>query len=166
MRFLILSLALALGLASAAQAQGTMTQGTMTMPMGSIQIEAPWARSTPTEAKNGAAYFTIVNGGTAADKLVAASSPIADTVELHRSVDENGVMKMLPVDSVPVKAGAKAIFKPGSYHVMLVGLKAPLADGQSFPLTLTFEHAGKIEVTVKVLKSAPTGTPSMGNMKM
>ena len=161
MRMLILSLAIALGLASAAQAQGTMT-----MPMGSIQIEAPWARSTPSEAKNGAAYFTIVNGGTAADKLVSASSPIADKVELHRTANENGVMKMLPVDSVPVKAGGKAVFKPGGYHVMLLGLKAPLAEGQAFPLTLTFEHAGKIDVTVKVLKSAPAGTPSMGNMKM
>jgi hypothetical protein len=136
------------------------------MPTGSIRIEAPWARSTPTEAKNGAAYFTIVNGGTAADTLLSAASPIAATAELHRTVDENGVMKMLSVQSVPVKAGGKAIFKPGSYHVMLVGLKAPLADGQSFPLTLTFEHAGKIDVTVKVLKSAPAGTPSLGNMKM
>jgi periplasmic copper chaperone A len=160
MKSLLLALALAFGLATAAAAQGSMP-----MNMAPIQIQAPWARSTPSAAKNGAVYFTILNAGTVADTLIAASSPVAAAAELHRTENDNGVMKMLPVASVAVKAGGQALFKPGSYHVMLVGLKAPLVDGQSFPLTLTFEHAGKIDVTVKVQKAAPMGD-GMGNMKM
>ncbi|HUC63230.1 MAG TPA: copper chaperone PCu(A)C [Alphaproteobacteria bacterium] len=163
LKTLLMGLALAFGLAGSALAQGSMP---MNMNMGAVKVEGAWARSTASVAKNGAAYFTIVNSGKDADKLVAAASPVAATVQLHRTVDENGVMKMLPVASVPVKAGGTVAFKPGSYHVMLIDLKAPLEAGQSFPLTLTFEHAGKVEVTVKVMKEAPKGTPSMGNMKM
>jgi copper(I)-binding protein len=157
MKSLIIVAALALGLVSTAQAQTTGTP--------SVEIMVPWARATPGAARNGAAYFTIVNKGKASDRLVAVSTPVAAMAELHRTEDDKGVMKMLPVTSVEVKAGGRAVFKPGGYHVMLMGLKAPLKEGQSFPLTLTFEKAGKLDVTVKVRKVGAMGD-GHGGMKM
>jgi periplasmic copper chaperone A len=124
------------------------------------QIESAWARATPGQAKNGAAYATIA-GGAEADNLVAVASPVAGRVEIHVHTHEDGVMKMRPVDAVAVPAGGKAELKPGSYHIMLLDLKRPLKVGDTFPLTLTFERAGATEVTVTVEKPGAMG-PSHG----
>ncbi len=157
MRTLITACAVALGLLGPALAQNA------TAP--TIEIMSPWARATPGGAKNGAAYMTIVNKGKEANRLIAVATPAAKMAEMHRTVSDNGVMKMLPVEGVDVKAGSQAVFKPGGYHVMLMDLTEPLVEGSSFPLTLTFAKAGKIEVTVKVQKVGAS-SPDMGGMKM
>jgi hypothetical protein len=100
-------------------------------------------------AKTGAAYLTVRNKG-AADKLVAVSSDAAQSAMLHRMVNKDGMMTMQHVNSLPVPAGGSAVLKPGSYHVMFVGLKAQLKEGATFPLNLTFEKAGKVTVQVTV----------------
>jgi len=122
---------------------------------GALTISHPWARPTAEGQKNGAAYFSIKNGGTEADKLVSAESPVAEKTELHQTVDEGGVMKMLPATGgVEVQPGAVVEFKPGSYHVMLLGLKQRLEEGQTIPLTLAFAKAGSVSVEAKVEKSS------------
>jgi periplasmic copper chaperone A len=131
----------------------------------SIDVQKAWARASPGGARTGAAYLTILNNGSTDDRLLAASAPVAARVELHISTMNNGVMEMRPLPAVDVKSGSRVVFKPGAMHVMLIDLAAPLVEGQSFPLTLTFEKAGSIAVTVKVGKPGAT-EPGMSGMTM
>jgi len=115
----------------------------------SFQIDRPWSRASPGAARNGAAFMVITAKG-AGDRLTGASSPVAAATELHESIDDKGVMKMRPVTGIPLEPGKPATLAPGGYHVMLLGLKAPLKAGDTFPLTLKFERAPELTVTVKV----------------
>lgn len=116
----------------------------------SIQIEDPWARPTAEGAPVGAAYLTLTNSGTAPDRLVAAASPVAGRVELHTHLMEDGVMKMRRVEAIEVAPGTPTVLQPGGLHIMLIGLKSALNPGEQFPLALTLENAGKIEIEVPV----------------
>lgn len=137
-----------------------------------IEITKAWARATSAGQKTGGAYVTLVNPGHEDDRLLGAATPIAGKVELHRMVMEGNVMKMLPLADVPVKSGATVEFKPGAMHIMLLDLSKPLGEGDSFPLTLTFEKAGAVAVTVTVVKPGASDGPathdmgSMPGMKM
>jgi periplasmic copper chaperone A len=138
----------------------TLAQGTGNT---SITVEQPWARATPGSAKNGAVYMTLDNKSGTADRLTGASSDVAEKSQIHEMKVENGVMKMREIaGGLPIPAGGSVVFKPGSYHVMLVGLKKPLTIGEKFPLTLTFEKAGNISVTVPV--QAMDATQDKGGM--
>ncbi len=138
----ILPLILVLGGQAYAQTSGQNT----------IVVERPWARATPTGAKTGAAYATLINNGSSSDSLLSATTPVADKVQFHSTSEENGVSRMREMDTVEVAPGARVTFSPGGMHIMVVGLKQPLKEGQTFPLTLTFEKAGKVDVTVPVAK--------------
>ena len=117
----------------------------------SLHIADPYARATMPHQPSGGAYLTIENKGDEADKLVAAASPVAKSVEIHTMAMEGDVMKMREVSGIELKPAAKVVMKPGDgYHLMLMGLKQPLKAGDKFPLTLTFEKAGKTEVSVLV----------------
>lgn len=116
--------------------------------LGELEIEHPWTRAT--SSANGVAYLVVDNKGKQDDKLIAATTSIADMSMLHTNYMDGDVMKMRMVDSIPVPAGGKAELKPTGYHIMLMGLKAPLKEGDFVPLTLTFEKAGKIDVQLKV----------------
>lgn len=122
---------------------------------GDVTVTDAWARATIGQLKNSAAYMTLKNVGKADDRLLSAASPAAARVEVHENIIENGIAKMRPVDALAVPAGASAELKPGGHHIMIMGLKAPLADGGTLPLTLTFEKAGRIEVQVPVSKGMP-----------
>jgi copper(I)-binding protein len=124
---------------------------------GRIEIEQPWARATPGTAQIGAVYLTIRSP--AADRLVSASSPVAARAEFHESAMSGMVMKMRRLAGVAIPAGQGVAFAPGGMHIMLVGLEAPLREGQSFPLTLTFARAGPQTVTVLVGKVGAMGPP-------
>ena len=89
--------------------------------------------------------------------LIGVSAPVAERVELHAHIMSDGVMRMRRVDAVPVPGGGSAELKPGGRHVMLIGLRAPLKEGGTFPLTLTFDKAGTITVTVAVGSVAARG---------
>lgn len=141
-RLLSLLAGLALLTAGAAFAHG--------FKVGAIEIDHPWARATAPGAANGAVYFTLTGVGADGDRLVSAASPVADKVELHMHIHDNGVMKMRPVNAIEVTPGSPTTLQPGGLHVMLLGLKQPLAKGKSFPLTLTFEKAGPTVVQVDV----------------
>ncbi|MBI1777758.1 MAG: copper chaperone PCu(A)C [Proteobacteria bacterium] len=113
------------------------------------RIEAAWARATIGRSQLSVAYMTIVSP--LADRLVAVATPVAQA-QLHaHTMLGDGTMQMRPVDAIQLKPGEPIVLKPnGSYHLMLTGLKQPLKEGDSFPMTLTFEHAGTREVLVKV----------------
>jgi copper(I)-binding protein len=108
------------------------------------------AQATPSGHGNGAVYATIANTGKTADALVGASSDAAERTELHRTVDEGGVMKMRPQTRIEVPAGGAIEMKPGSYHVMLMGLTRDLVPGQKVAVTLTFEKAGRVVVEAPI----------------
>lgn len=129
-----------------------------------ITVQQPWARATPGGAKTGVVYMTIINNGGIDDQLVAASTPVAGEAQVHEMTMDNGVMKMRPIPALDVKPGATVKLAPGGYHVMLLDLKRPLKDGDSFPLTLTFAKSGKRNVQVKVAKIGAMQPNSMGAM--
>jgi copper(I)-binding protein len=129
---------------------------------GSLTIEHPWARATPLGAKVGGGYLTILNPEAESDRLVAATADVAGRVEIHEMAVVDGVMRMRPLENgVEVPAGGSVALKPGSYHLMLMDLTRPLKEGESFSGTLTFEKAGKIEVTFAVAPIGASETPEM-----
>ncbi len=149
MRKTLLTLAALCGLSTAALAHE--------YEAGSLHIVHPWARAMPAAAPTAAAYLTVRNQGEAADRLLGADTPRAETVELHRHVHADGLMKMEPVEGgLEIPAGGELKVAPGGYHLMLFGLKEPLADGQRFPMTLHFQQAGDVTVDIAVQKDDPT----------
>jgi periplasmic copper chaperone A len=134
----------------------------------SIAVEQPYARATPAGALTGAVYMTLDNKSHVADRLTGASSDVADKLQIHEMTMVNGVMQMRELSGgLPVPADGSVALKPGSYHVMLIGLRKPLKAGETFPLTLSFEKAGNISVTVPIQAMAkPDDGGGMGNMNM
>ena len=116
-----------------------------------MRVEEAWARATPPGASVGAGYFELVNDGGEADRLVAAESPRAGRVMIHRTVEDDGSTRMEhQQDGVLVPPGARVSFSPGGYHLMLMQLQAPLEKGDTVPLTLRFERAGRVAVELEV----------------
>jgi copper(I)-binding protein len=119
--------------------------------LGDLRIIHPHARPTVPHQPSGAAYIGIENNGKNADKLIAVTSPVAKTAEIHSMSMQGNVMKMREVENIDIAPSAKIQMKPGDgYHIMLIGLNQPLKPGDKFPLTLTFEKAGKLDVSVSV----------------
>jgi periplasmic copper chaperone A len=119
--------------------------------VGALEIGHPWSRETPDGAKVAAGYLVIKNHGTMEDRLIAVSAGIAEKGEIHEmSVNADGVMIMREIKEIVIPAGGEVALKPGSFHLMFVGLKAPAVKDQKFPGTLTFEKAGKVDVEFKV----------------
>lgn len=131
--------------------------------MAGIKVSHAWARASAKMARTGAAYVTLENASGMPDKLVSASAPVADKVELHTHIKDGAIMKMREVESIEVGPHAKVMLKPGGLHIMMIGLKEQLVKGGHFPLTLDFEKGGK--VTVDVAIEGP-GSMGMGDMKM
>jgi hypothetical protein len=117
-----------------------------------LSIEDAWARPSMMVDGAVAVYFEIHNEGGDADRLIAASSPAAANVELHESLEENGVMSMRPVEAIEVPAGGHTELKPGGLHIMLINLVEPLEVGDTIEVTLAFENAGDKMVTAEVRK--------------
>lgn len=116
-----------------------------------LRIVEPYARATPPGAQTAGVWFRIENRGSDNDVLVGVASPVADSAELHVMRMEGNLTQMRPVTAIGVPAGATVMLTPQGYHVMLVGLRKPLAAGAQIPLTLTFAKAGKIEIDVDVI---------------
>lgn len=121
--------------------------------VGPLRIDHPYATPAPLGAANGAVYLRgLRNTGDRPDRLIGASTPAARTVEIHRSViDAQNVMRMRAVGGIQLPPGAEVRLRhDGEHHLMLIDLKQPLKDGERFPMTLRFEHAGEREVMVWV----------------
>ncbi|MGA7984844.1 MAG: copper chaperone PCu(A)C [Burkholderiales bacterium] len=117
---------------------------------GELEIDRAWTRATPPGASVGGGYATVRNAGGAADKLIGASSPAADHVELHVMSMDKGVMRMRQVASFTVPAHGQLTLKPGGNHLMFLGLKRPLKPGEKVPVKLRFEKAGEVQVQLEV----------------
>lgn len=127
-----------------------------------LRIDNPYARATVANQRAGGAYLTIENKGKNADKLVGASTPVAKSVEIHSMAMDGNVMKMREAGQIEIPASGRVEMKPGDgYHLMLMGLQQPLKAGDSFPMTLVFEKAGKTEVKVKVQEKKDAGHGGM-----
>jgi copper(I)-binding protein len=124
---------------------------------GQLEVSNVWARATPAKAENGVAFLTIRSP--TPDRLLSVSSPVAKKVELNAMEMSGMVMKMRPIAALEIPAGQPVTLKPGGDHIMLIGLNGPLREGQSFPLTLTFEKAGTRDVTVATAKPGASGPP-------
>ncbi len=124
---------------------------------GHITIEGAHSIELPPVSDNGAAYFSIMNHGNEPDRLISASTPMAERAEFHTHEASGGMMKMRRMESVEVPAKQMTEFAPGGLHVMLLGLKQPLKAGQAFALVLGFERAGSVEVEVTVQTLAEQG---------
>ncbi len=116
---------------------------------GGIVVERAWARASPEDAPNGAAYLTIINNGTESDRLIEASSTIAENIQFHEEKTENGVAKMRQLEAIEVPPGATVRLKPSGVHLMMQ-LKRQLKLGEAFLLTLNFEKAGAVGLTANV----------------
>ncbi len=115
--------------------------------IGDLEIEHPWSRATG-QSRPAVGYLTIRNNGQAPDRLIGASTRIAEHMMLHANVVEDGVAKMSDADGIEIPPGGEIVLAPkGEYHLMIMGLKQKLAEGDTFPVTLIFEHAGKVDVT-------------------
>ncbi len=129
--------------------------------IGTLKISAPWARATPKGAAVGGGYMTITNTGTAPDRLIGGATGISSRFELHEMSMDNGVMKMRELaQGLEIKPGQKVELKPGGYHVMFMGLKEQLMQGQTIKATLQFEKAGKVDVSFAI---QGVGAQSPGN---
>jgi periplasmic copper chaperone A len=122
---------------------------------GQLEVSNAWARATPAKAEYGVAYLTIRSP--TPDRLVSVSSPVAKKAELHTMEMAGMVMKMRPLAGLDIPAEQPVTLKPGGEHIMLLDLNGPLREGQSFPLTLTFEKAGTREVSVAIEKPGAAG---------
>ena len=121
---------------------------------GALAVEDARARIL-LPSRPGAAWLTIRNSG-GADQLLGADSPAAERIEIHTHIHEGGVMMMRRVEAIDIPAGGEAALEPGGGHLMLFGLKAGLAPGDSFPLTLLFEEAGQVTVEMRVAPLSET----------
>ena len=145
--FTALSLRASLALLLAVTGAGAWSHG---FQAGALKIDHPWARVTVPGQQAGGAFLSVQNTGGAADRLLGGSSP-AGHVELHTMAMDGNVMRMREVPAIDLPAGETVDLQPATtHHLMITGLKAPLKQGDSVPLTLRFEKAGEVQVTLKV----------------
>jgi len=117
---------------------------------GDIQVRHPWSRATPPGAKVGVAYMEIRNRGSQPDRLLSATSGVAQRVEMHVTQREGEVMKMRQLQAFEIPARERYALRPGGSHLMLVDLKQPLEKGERFAMRLRFERAGELEIELEV----------------
>lgn len=128
-----------------------------TPTLAEVTVKDAWVRATPGNAKVTAAYAVLVNTGAADDVLIGVSALSAGMAHLHASEGEDGVMRMDSVEKLPIPAKKEVALAPGNYHVMIMGLKAPLKVGEEIPLTFSFQHQGDVDVKAKVMPLAYQG---------
>jgi hypothetical protein len=164
---------LGLAVAACGDDDSSSSASTEAPASGEVTVTGAWARTSPMNVENGAAYFTITSPtddklvDVKVDASVAAMAQIHETVmatadtsmsmdtSMTSGTDMGGAMTMQEVDSVDLPAGQAVVFEPGGYHVMLMMLAAPLEKGATFQLTLVLENAGEITVDVVVADEAP-----------
>lgn len=117
---------------------------------GRLLIRSPWARATPGGAQVAGGYLTILNTGTATDRLLGGSIAAAKTFELHAMSTVGGIMQMRPTGPLEIPAGGRLTLDPSAKHIMFTGLKRGFKKGEAIDGTLVFEHAGTVPVRFDV----------------
>lgn len=127
----------------------------LALPEEPVVVTEPWARASILVTRPAAAYLTIESA--TGDVLTGITTPVADQAMIHAVEEAQGVNRMVHVPALDLPAGEPVTLAPGGTHVMLVGLDAKLVEGETFPLTLTFERAPAITIDVPVLGIAARG---------
>jgi copper(I)-binding protein len=128
-----------------------------------LTVTGAWSRATPPGTTVGAAYLVIDNRGSRSDRLLSVSSPRATRVEVHATVHDGDTARMKRVDPLHVGARERIELAPGGMHLMLMGLDAPLREGEQVPLVLRFEVAGEVRAQARVFapgEDVPAGDHS------
>jgi copper(I)-binding protein len=120
--------------------------------IGKILLIHPWARPNIPNRPI-VAYLTLLNDGEAPDRLIGARSTEFEAIEIHMAAMEGEMMKMKPVDAVDLPAGEAVKLEPGGFHLMLFGPSRQFVEGDHFPMILTLEKAGEVEIDVVFEKS-------------
>lgn len=125
-----------------------------------VSVQDPYVRLAPPNAAATGAFMVIRNNGDKDVKVVKADNPVSKATELHTHLNEGGVMKMRPVPAIDIKAKGEAVLKPGGLHVMMIDLKSPMKEGDTVPITLTFDDGSSKQVDARVVKTtaAPAAT--------
>lgn len=152
-----LALSAAIGLmATAALAHGYRA--------GTLSIQHPWSRETAVGQAVGGGFLSISNSGNREDRLLSGTSPVAAEVQLHTMTVDGGVMRMRQVtDGIAIPAKGSVDLKPGGYHIMFMGLKRQLRQGERVPVTLRFQRAGSVTVQFAVQPVGSTGPMEAGH---
>lgn len=124
-----------------------------------VVVQDPYVRLAPPNAPATGAFMVIKNNGDKDVKVVKAENTASKVTELHTHLNEGGVMKMRPVQSVDIKAKGEAVLKPGGMHVMLIDLKAAMKEGDIVPITFTFDDGSTKKVDAKVVRPMAAGAP-------
>lgn len=138
-----------------------ISTGLLAATADDVTVVEPYVRLAPPNAPATGAFMVIKNNGAKDIKVVKADNPASKVTELHTHLNEGGVMKMRPVPSIDIKAKGEAVLKPGSLHVMLIDLKAPMKEGDVVPITLSFDDGSSKKVEAKVVKPMPAAMPPM-----
>jgi len=134
---------------------------------GDLVITQAWSRATPGGAKIAGGYLTIENKGAAPDRLMGGTGDVAAKIEVHEMATKDGVMTMRPLDKgLAIEPGKTVKLAPGGYHLMLMDLKGPLKQGDKVPLTLEFEKAGKVNLSLDVQGVGAQGPAGPGGHDM
>jgi copper(I)-binding protein len=131
--------------------------------LGEIEIGSPWARASSLPGRqDGAGFFTLANKGAVQDRLIAASSPAAEKIEIHAIKVVGPDIRMREREGgLALPPGVTLTLKPRGYHLLLIDLKKPLEPGALLPVTLTFEQAGSVEVDLVVAAAGPIGLEAL-----
>ncbi|MAG32039.1 MAG: hypothetical protein CL908_14245 [Deltaproteobacteria bacterium] len=129
---------------------------------GQVVVAMPWARASAGPVKTGVVYARLSNEGAEADQLISLSTPVAAEAVVHEVVRERNMISMRPLETVTIPAGEVVELEPGGLHVMLMQLRSPLVEGETFPMTFSFERAGAITVRVEVKGIAAMGAHDHG----
>lgn len=125
------------------------------------EVHDAYALVTRPGAPTGTAYMVIHNHGATGDRLLGASSPVAERVQIHASLVENGVSRMETVEEgLDLPPEGEIRLERGGLHLMVLGIADPLEDGDVIPMTLHFAQAGDLDVDVLVDLSRLTGDPA------
>ncbi len=115
-----------------------------------IVIKDPWVRLMPPTSKVSAAYMRIENKGDSKDVLLWAKSSVSKITQLHKTINSNGIMKMVRVKKFTINPKQTLVLKPGGYHIMLIDLKHPLKKGEKVTLWLKFKYSGIKKIVAPV----------------
>lgn len=129
-----------------------------TPALAEVTVTAPWARASILASRPAAVYLTL--SADPGDRLLSLSTPLADKAMVHSvETGADGIARMSPMQDLPLAAGVAVTMAPGGMHIMLTGLSRKLVEGESFPLTLTFENAGAMTLQVPVQGIAAKAPP-------
>lgn len=116
-----------------------------------VTVVNPSVRLMPPNAKVSAAFMTLRNDGPKPIKIIGASNPASQTTEIHTHLNEGGLLKMRQIPGLEISPGESVTLQPGGLHLMLIGLKTPLREGETIPITLNLADGRQLTIDARVL---------------